>query len=172
MSEEITLAEAREIVDSMESPAVWRSYSKRTEAERTAFGILILDRVMHGRSLRTIEQELGIPRATVARYRDLALSKVATPVVEEARKVELERIDALIDAIWDSAIAGDKDALNGYIKLSDKRAALLGLNKPIEVNQTVTEISKEEAELQAFLAQEERDNAMARERLLNEQSGS
>lgn len=156
----ITLEEAQELVGKMDSPASWRDYSKRTTSERMAYGIVILSRVMAGQSLRTIEKDLGIPRATVARYRDLALSSIATPMIEEARTLELERLDTLIEAVWSSAATGDEKAIASYIKLSDKRVALLGLNKPIQVESTVTEVTAQERELQMMLEQAERDALM------------
>lgn len=146
----------------------WKNYTTRTKQERYILGVMILQQVLNGKSLRTIEKEMGIPRATVARYRDAALARVEAPIVEHARTVELDRLELLIEAVWDTAMRGDKDAIASYVKLSDKRAALMGLNRPIEINQTVTEITPQEMELKQLLAQTERDMALEEARLKEE----
>jgi len=152
------------------TPTEWKNYTVRTENERYILGVLILQKVLNGKSLRTIERDMGIPRATVARYRDKALTRIEAPIIEHARTVELDRLDMLIEAVWDNAMTGDKDAIASYVKLSDKRAALLGLNKPIEISQTVTEITPQERELQDLLAQAERDAKMEEAKLNETQS--
>lgn len=161
VSEDLTLESATELVEKLQlDPASWKAYEYRTEAEKLAMGVVILNKVLNGKSLRTIEAETGIPKSTVSRYRDRALQTVAAPVADEARKVELERLDTLIEAVWATAASGDEKAIAAYLKLSDKRCALLGLNAPVKVEQTVTEISAQERELQDLIAQAERDDAM------------
>lgn len=150
---ELTLNDATAIVEAFDSPLEWRNYAQRSSQQRQALGLVILHRVMKGQTLRTIESELGIPRATVARYRDLALEAVTLPTVDAARKEELERLDTLIEAVWTMAQTGDKDAIASYLKISERRAKLLGLDKPILVDATVTEITEAERELQEMIRQ-------------------
>lgn len=157
---QLTLEEAKAVVDTLSSPSEFKHYSSRNEQEKLAFGIIILDRVMKGHTLRQIEKELQIPRATVARYRDKALMAVGTPVIEEARAQELRRLEELTEVLWPLCMSGDDKAMNTYLKVSEKRAALLGLNKPIQVESTVTEISQAERELADMIAQAERDAVM------------
>lgn len=150
-------------------PKEWKAYSRRTDAEKMAYGVLILQRTtVNGHSLRTVERDLGIPRATAARYRDAALGAIAAPIVEEARKLELERLDALAEAIWPLAVTGDDKALNNYLKIMDKKIQMLGLAKPTEINATVTEITAQERELQMLLEQAERDAKMEADALSKE----
>jgi len=56
--------------------------------------------------------------------------------VDEARKLELMRLDELQFSLWDRAINGDLPAANCVLKIMDRRAKLLGLDKPekVEVN--------------------------------------
>ncbi len=56
--------------------------------------------------------------------------------VDEARKLELMRLDELQFSLWDRAINGDLPAANCVLKVMDRRAKLLGLDKPekVEVN--------------------------------------
>ena len=157
---ELTLQDAQKIVNALDVPSEWRDYGKRNDQERLALGVVILSRVMKGQTLRTIEAETGIPRATVARYRDKALESIALPHVDAARKEELERLEKLIEGVWAMAATGDKDAIASYMKISERRAKLLGLDRPMEVSATVTEITQAERELQDMIAQAERDALM------------
>ena len=56
--------------------------------------------------------------------------------VDEARKLELMRLDELQFSLWDRAITGDLPSANCVLKIMDRRAKLLGLDKPdkVEVN--------------------------------------
>lgn len=160
---DLTFDEAKTLVDSLKlSPTDLRAYSKRSESERLALGIVILHKTMRGATIRDVEAELGIPRATVQRYKEKALRSVQLPTVDAARQEEIDRLDVIIKAIWPQAEAGDDKAIASYMKVSERRAKLLGLDRPIEVNQTVTEVTAAERELQEMLAQAERDEAMGR----------
>ena len=54
--------------------------------------------------------------------------------VEEARQLELMRLDEMQFAIWDRAINGELSALSCVLKIMDRRAKLLGLDKPEKVD--------------------------------------
>jgi hypothetical protein len=56
--------------------------------------------------------------------------------VDEARRLELMRLDELQFSLWDRAINGDLPAANCVLRIMDRRAKLLGLDKPekVEVN--------------------------------------
>jgi hypothetical protein len=148
----------------------WRHWAKRTDGERLALGLVILQRHLKGKSMRTIEAELGIPLATCQRYKERALSSLQMPTVEEARREELERLEAIIVAIWPNVEAGDKDAIASYMKVSERKAKMLGWDKPIEISSTVVEITQQERELQDMLAQAERDQKMIEAQLSQEAS--
>lgn len=163
---ELTFEEAKALVDGLKlSPLDLRSYSKRSESERLALGIVILHRTMQGATIRDVEAELGIPRATVQRYKEKALMSIQLPTVDAARQEEIDRLDEIIRIVWPSVETGDEKAIASYMKVSERRAKLLGLDRPIEVSQTVVELTAQEAELQALLAQAERDAAMESARI-------
>lgn len=63
-------------------------------------------------------------------------SEVIFESIEEARQLELMRLDELHLAVWDRALIGDLPSANCVLKIMDRRAKLLGLDKPekIEVN--------------------------------------
>jgi hypothetical protein len=56
------------------------------------------------------------------------------PNIEELRDMELDRLDRLQAAVWGKALNGDVRSLDAVLRIIDKRAKLLGLDAPKEVN--------------------------------------
>jgi len=73
--------------------------------------------------------------------------------VEEARQLELLRLDEMMFALWDRAIGGDLPAASCVLKIMDRRAKLLGLDKPekIEVNKWDFDGADLDAEVQKLV---------------------
>ncbi len=86
--------------------------------------------------------------------------------VEEARQLELMRLDEMQFAVWDRAINGDLPALSCVLKIMDRRAKLLGLDKPekMEVNRWDYDASNIDEEVQKIITMmnEREDQFMAR----------
>jgi len=63
-------------------------------------------------------------------------SEVIFESIDEARQLELMRLDEMQLAVWDRAINGELAAAHCVLKIMDRRAKLLGLDKPekLEVN--------------------------------------
>ena len=63
-------------------------------------------------------------------------SEVIFESIDEARQLELMRLDELQMAVWDRAIKGELNAAHCVLKIMDRRDKLLGLDKPgkVEVN--------------------------------------
>lgn len=163
---ELTLEDATKVVDALGlEGTVWRKWQDRSDSERLAIGIVILQKSMKGKSMRTIEREMGIPLATCQRYKERALSSIQLPTVEQARAEEIQRLDAIMEAVWPMAETGDKDAIASYMKVSERKAKMLGWDKPIEISSTVVEITAQERELQEMLAQAERDASVEASKL-------
>jgi hypothetical protein len=86
--------------------------------------------------------------------------------VEEARQLELMRLDEMQFAIWDRAINGELSALSCVLKIMDRRAKLLGLDKPEKVDVNKWNFSGEdldaEVEKIVTMINEREDEFMAR----------
>ena len=52
------------------------------------------------------------------------------------RELEAARLDAVQEAIWAKAAAGDLDAVDRFVRISARRAALLGLDRPTKIAPT------------------------------------
>jgi len=57
-----------------------------------------------------------------------ALKRIEVPRVEELRALEGSRLDTAQRAIWPKVQAGDLKAINTFVKLSERRARLFGLD--------------------------------------------
>lgn len=55
---------------------------------------------------------------------------VAVKASSELLTLELERLNALTQAMFSRALTGDLGAIEAYLLILDRRAALLGLNGP------------------------------------------
>lgn len=51
-------------------------------------------------------------------------------LAEEIVQLECERMDALLAAVWNAAMKGDPASVQQALKIMDRRADLLGLDKP------------------------------------------
>jgi len=55
---------------------------------------------------------------------------------EELRRLEIERLDRMLVAIWPQVLNGNQGAVDRAIKISERRAKLLGLDAPTRADIT------------------------------------
>ncbi|GAA4055272.1 helix-turn-helix domain-containing protein [Agromyces indicus] len=67
------------------------------------------------------------PSTVYAWIRD-ALAAVPREEAEELRLLELDRLDALMRAVWADAMAGDTKAIDAVLRIMARRASLLNLD--------------------------------------------
>ncbi len=58
------------------------------------------------------------------------MGEVTVAGVTEMRKLENERLDALLLAVWPAAKRGDVASVNAALRIMDRRAKLNGLDRP------------------------------------------
>jgi len=78
-----------------------------------------------------IGQSVGLSQAGAYGAYRRALSRVPDELASELRKIDNERIDALITASWPDAMRGSARHLEVLVKLLERRAKLMGLDAPI-----------------------------------------
>ena len=98
--------------------------------------LLVLEARMRGATFREIAKQLGVPRSTVHRDYRQAIARWVTPLAEEARDLELARLDRLQDSRWQKALDGDDAAMDRVLKIMAQRRALLGLDEPAKIDIT------------------------------------
>jgi hypothetical protein len=98
-----------------------------------------LDLRRDGHSYREIARQLGwADHHSASRAVSRALREsVPREVVDEVRRIELERLDALFVPMFLQATSGNRLAVDRCLRIMERRAALVGLDAPIQVHQTV-----------------------------------
>lgn len=95
-----------------------------------------------GKSYRAIGAALGVSEAQA--FRDvqaalMQLNALEQTTAEELRRVEVERLDALLDALWTQATSpgmkGQTFAVDRVLSIMERRSRLLGLDAPARSQQ-------------------------------------
>ena len=84
-----------------------------------------------GHSYESISEQLGYStrsasyKAVMRRLRDMD-----RPAVSMLRELEVQRLDAMLYAVWNDVLQGDAGAVSTALKISERRSRLLGLDAP------------------------------------------
>lgn len=90
-----------------------------------------------GVSYQRIAETLGYKDASGAwRAVKSALKKTLQEPAAELRTLEVERLDAMLSAIWASVKQGQYGAQDRALKIMERRARLLGLDAPVKADVT------------------------------------
>lgn len=111
---------------------------KATKAERR---VQALNLRMVGHDYRTIATELGVGVRTA--YADVQealayLAKYERALALDVRALELARLDALSTFVWPMCENGDPEAIDAQLKIMARRARMLGLDEPAQVELVTT----------------------------------
>jgi hypothetical protein len=88
-----------------------------------------------GKNYQEIADAVGWPnRSYACRYVMREIRNLPGEEAAEIRKLEMERLDALTDAVWMTAMAGDTRAVETMLKLMERRSRLLGLDSPHKIS--------------------------------------
>lgn len=86
-----------------------------------------------GRTYDEIRKELGISIGGAYLLLKRAIGRLEQRSIEgvtEYRRLQLERLDAMLAACWDKAQDGDYNAIDRVLKIEERRSKLLGLDYP------------------------------------------
>lgn len=84
-----------------------------------------------GMTYEAIAEQVGCSRALAFKYVKATLDKVIAQTAEAAAAVlrlELDRLDLLLAALWGDALVGNVAAVDRVLKIMERRAKLLGLD--------------------------------------------
>jgi hypothetical protein len=93
----------------------------------------------------------GAACTDVRRALESAVKKLSIPL-EAHRQLELDRLDAMQNALWADVLDGDTKAIDTSLKLMDRRAKLLGLDAPQRHELTLEAIDAALADVEQQLA--------------------
>lgn len=107
-----------------------------------------------GYSVRRIADETGIARSTVQDRLDAAYKEMVFPLADEVRLLELERLDAWLVRLEDQMTNGEapERVVPVAIRVSERRAKLLGLDAPERQEMTVAQLGSDDASVLDVLA--------------------
>jgi len=117
---------------------------------------------IQGLNNEDIAKELGIARTSVGRTIKNALAVLAKETAElgeEYRELQLQRVDQLIEALWEKAAGGHLPTVDRINTLMRRQAALAGVDAPVQigvtanVNRDADAASLETADLVALAAE-------------------
>jgi hypothetical protein len=94
---------------------------------------------MAGATYQAIADSLGYGNRSSAADAIMRAMKATVPkeLTDEVRRMENERLDRLWGPMWVKALNGDTRAVDSYLRIMARRAALNGLDAPQRVRQAV-----------------------------------
>lgn len=124
-------------------------FESKTDSRSRESARLMMSRILEmrtaGLTFPQIARELGFTQKHAFTMWQRAMDAIIAPQVEQLRKQEAERLDAmlvpcmsLIMAARDKALIGATfdlpvDAINAALKISEKRSRLFGLDAPLKI---------------------------------------
>ncbi len=99
-----------------------------------------LDLRLAGATLAEIAEAHGVSITTAHKDIRRCLSDIPKASADELRKQEIARLDKLQNACWQDAIHGDLSAIDRALKVIDRRAKMLGLDAPQQVEVTGVDV--------------------------------
>lgn len=90
-----------------------------------------------GATYEVIARQLGYAAPVGAEHAvKAALKTLLQEPAEEVRKLELERLDALLIKMYSDATRGNQGAVDRVLRIMERRARLLGLDAPVKQDVT------------------------------------
>jgi len=141
-------AEVLQAVAESSEPA---SLVERREKARKARRGEALSLLMAGFSFEQIGDRLNITEDAAFGLVGRTLGRVVNETADELRALENARLDRAQTAIWSQVLAGDLKAIDMFLRISQRRSRMNGLDEPTRVNLSIN--VRQEME-QALLALE------------------
>lgn len=90
-----------------------------------------------GRTQESIAAEHGVSQQRIAQILKEVRKSIPEEDVAELRRVDLERLDSMTPANLALARSGDKDGVKSVLAIMARRAALLGMDAPKQVEASI-----------------------------------
>lgn len=121
--------------------------SSPTRVRSTKRTALALDLRAQGYTWAEVAQRAGYKTLQAAHMAvKNALEHTLQEPAEHLRNIELQRLEKLQTVWFPKALDGDKDAATVVLKTAERRAKLLGLDAPTQIQAVPPGVTREEAE--------------------------
>ena len=136
------VTEVAEVAEAAEIPAgpigtVHRSLDEQRRAKQSARRTEALTLRLAGLSYEQIGTKLGIQEDSARDLVERTLSTAHNRAADSEREVENARLDRAQAAIWTRVLEGDLKAVDTFLRLSQRRARMNGLDAPTNINVSV-----------------------------------
>lgn len=125
-----------------ETPAAKRRRELHQARRAEALTLLLA-----GLSYEQIGERLGITKQGAIDMIGRSLDVAESRQVDEMRALENARLDRAQAAIWTKVLNGDTKAIDAFLKISQRRARLNGMDAPTKINLKVSVQAEMEAAL-------------------------
>lgn len=115
-----------------------RTSAKQIEHAEKRYQALQLRKA--GASYRDIARQMEVSTATAFYWVEQEMKAVPAEDAVTLRQQEVERLDRLQQAVWTNALKGDVPSVNTAVGIIDRRAKLLGLDAPQQVQVGVANV--------------------------------
>lgn len=105
----------------------WLSPQQIRAAKREAEAV---EMRLAGKTYADIAEALDCSVGTAHNYVAKAMYRWGSDTVEQLRQIELRRLDVITEKLWEQVEYGDPAAIEQYLRVSDRRAKLVGLDAP------------------------------------------
>lgn len=131
LDEMVEAAEMSETIEHDERPRGKASARKEKARVRR---VRALAYRLSGLSTTQIGDQLGVSEQQAHKLVQESMRRVESPMVEEMRDLENQRLDRAQAAIWSNVLNGDLKAVDAFLRISARRAKLNGLDEPDKVD--------------------------------------
>lgn len=112
-------------------PSPQRTKATPTRIRTAAREASALELRKTGATYEAIAQSVGYSdRSAAAKAVSRALAATIQEPADELRRLEGERLDALLGAVWPEAMTGRRSAVDSCLRIMDRRSKLFGLDAP------------------------------------------
>ncbi len=146
-----------------------RVYRKQDGAQQAKEMEYLFELRLQGYSYREMakmaEGHFGLKMShETARQRvERAIDERVRPKAEQYVEEELARLDRYLTKLEAGVALGDEKAVNAALRVSERRAKLLGLDQPVKADVQVTQVTQEDLELQELVREAQVARALAAE---------
>lgn len=152
----------------MPRPTAGRPYTVANIATVGQQEIQCYELRLAGKTYRQVAEATGLSVGTVHTRISAHLAQRVQPLADELRAVEVDRLDRYLAKLETELDADPIRAIPVAVKVSERRARLLGIDAPQQVEALVTQVTQEDMEFAELIRDAQARAALAEIQLRGE----